>query len=362
MKESSLQSILLLGTQNSVALPVVRALASALPQVHVHTMSKDDKHPQITNFSKYVTSHSYVNTDNKEVFIEELLAAIKAKNVEILLPVDEYFSKIVVTLQDQLKQHTILPSLPNADLLEMLIHKNRLGSLLTEIGLPSAKIYNIKTLDPEVLDPHIFPFLLKPIYGSSGLGIKRIDTKTLLTEQKNNDTVDEYILQEYIPGYDIDCSLLAVNGSIKAYTIQQGIESSGFTFSTAIYFTQNQALYDLVERLIAETKYNGIAHLDFRFDERDGQYKLIDFNARYWFSLLGSSAAGINFPLLHCLSAIGIPFECPEFKECIYLMGRKAMSFNRKKYWANCSKRVSIYSDFLIRLKDPLPELLRLTG
>lgn len=362
MMESSLRSILLLGTQNAVALPVVRALASALSQVHLHSISKDEKHPQITNFSKYISSHSYINTDNKEVFIEELISVIKAKNVDILLPVDEYFTKIVVTLQDQLKPHTILPSLPNADLMEMLIHKDRLGALLTEIGLPSAEIYNMETLDPGVLEPHTFPYVLKPICGSSGVGIKRVNTKALLTEQKKNETADEYILQEYIPGYDIDCSLLAVDGVIKAYTIQRGIVSNGFTFPKAIYFTQNQTLYDLVEKLIAETKYNGIAHLDFRFDERDGQYKLIDFNARYWFSLLGSTAAGINFPLLHCLAAMGISFERPEFEECIYLMGRKAMSFNRKKYWANRPKRMSIYSDFLNRLKDPLPEFLRLAG
>lgn len=360
MKESRIRSILLLGTQNPVALPVVRSIASALPHVHIHTMSKDDEHPQITKFSKYVTSHSYINAGNREVFIEELLTVIKAKNVDILLPVDEYFSKIVVALQDQLKQHTILPPLPNADLLERLIHKDRLGSLLTEFGLPSAKIYNLKTLEPEVLDPHTFPYLLKPISGSSGLGIKKIDTKTLLTEEKKNATSDEYILQEYIPGYDIDCSLLAVDGSIKAHTIQQGIESNGFTFPTAIYFSKNRALYDLVERLISVTRYSGIAHLDFRFDERDTQYKLVDFNARYWFSLLGSTAAGINFPYLHCLAAMGISFEYPEFKECIYLMGRKALSFNRKKYRVNRSKRVSIHSDFLNRLKDPLPEILRL--
>ncbi|MDZ7807101.1 MAG: hypothetical protein U5K71_08285 [Gracilimonas sp.] len=360
MRESSLRSILLLGTQNSVALPLVRSLAMALPQAYIHAVSKDDKHPQITNFSKYITSHSYINTDNREIFIDELIAVIKAKNVDILLPVDEYFSKMVVSLQEQLKTYTILPSLPDTNLLERLIHKDRLSSLLTEIDLPSTEIYDIKTLDPEALDPNTFPYVLKPIFGSSGLGIKRVDTKAFLIEEKKNEIADEYILQEYIPGYDIDCSLLAVDGVIKAYTIQRGIESNGFTFPTAIYFTQNQALYDLVERFIVETKYNGIAHLDFRFDERDGQFKLIDFNARYWFSLLGSTSAGINFPLLHCLAAMGIPFERPAFEECIYLMGKKALSFNRKKYWPKSSKQVSIYSDFFARLKDPLPELLRL--
>lgn len=362
MKESSLRSILVLGTQNAVALPVVRALASALPHVDVHTLSKDIKHPQITNFSKYVTSHSYIITDNREVFLEELIAVIKAKNIDILLPVDEYFSKLVVTFQDQLNPHTIVPSLPSAELLATLTHKDRLGSLLTEIGLPSARMYNAKTLEPEILESYTFPYVLKPICGSSGLGIKKIGTKALLIEQLKNEPADEYILQEYIPGYDIDCSLLAVDGSIKAYTIQQGIESNGFTFPKAIYFTQNPAVFDLVEWLIAEIKYSGIAHLDFRFDERDGQFKLIDFNTRYWFSLLGSRAAGVNFPLLHCLSAAGISFESPAFEECVYLMGRKALSFNRIKYRANSSKWVSIYSDFLSRFKDPLPELLRVAG
>jgi hypothetical protein len=46
------------------------------------------------------------------------------------------------------------------------------------------------------------------------------------------------------------------------------------------YSVLNPALADLTERFCKAVGYQGVADLDWRFDRRDGQYKLVDFNPR----------------------------------------------------------------------------------
>jgi D-aspartate ligase len=42
----------------------------------------------------------------------------------------------------------------------------------------------------------------------------------------------------------------------------------------------NTALSEWVTELLSRPPYSGIVDLDLRFDTRDGQYKLLDFNPR----------------------------------------------------------------------------------
>lgn len=51
------------------------------------------------------------------------------------------------------------------------------------------------------------------------------------------------------------------------------------------------------ERLLATLEYYGLAEVEYKQDPRDGEYKLLDFNARAWgYHSLGAEA-GVDFPL-----------------------------------------------------------------
>jgi len=52
------------------------------------------------------------------------------------------------------------------------------------------------------------------------------------------------------------------------------------------------------ERLLAAIRYNGIVEVEYKFDARNGRYKLLDINPRLWtWSPLGGRA-GMDFPYL----------------------------------------------------------------
>jgi predicted ATP-grasp superfamily ATP-dependent carboligase len=63
----------------------------------------------------------------------------------------------------------------------------------------------------------------------------------------------------------------------------------------------------LAERFLQAIDFYGLVELEFKRDPRDGQYKLLDVNARTWgFHILGA-AAGVDYPYLLFADQIGMP-------------------------------------------------------
>ena len=61
------------------------------------------------------------------------------------------------------------------------------------------------------------------------------------------------------------------------------------------YTVSNPQLAALAARLCERVGYCGIADLDFRYDRRDGRYKLVDFNPRIGAQFrLFENAAGVD--------------------------------------------------------------------
>lgn len=94
------------------------------------------------------------------------------------------------------------------------------------------------------------------------------------------------ILQEYLPReqaedwivhayFDADSVPLAMFTGVK---VRSWPPHAGMTAHA--YVVDNPELADLAARFIKQIGFTGIIDLDLRFDRRDGQYKLLDFNPR----------------------------------------------------------------------------------
>jgi len=113
--------------------------------------------------------------------------------------------------------------------------------------------------------------------------------------------VDDIVVQELIPGrgsaqfsyagvFDHGApvaSMLATRA--RQYPIDFGYTS---TFVKSI----DQAPIEVAAcRFLASIDYSGLAEVEFKYDARDGRYKLLDVNARGWtWNALGA-AAGVDF-------------------------------------------------------------------
>jgi predicted ATP-grasp superfamily ATP-dependent carboligase len=110
---------------------------------------------------------------------------------------------------------------------------------------------------------------------------------------------------------------------------------------------------------VAHLRWSGVAHLDFKKEKKSGKLFLIDFNPRFWGTLLGSTRAGVNFPLLACYSGMGFSFPVPAYDEIDYyeLERNKMVSFVFRK---REGKKVRLrHSSLYFALIDPGAVILK---
>jgi predicted ATP-grasp superfamily ATP-dependent carboligase len=125
--------------------------------------------------------------------------------------------------------------------------------------------------------------------------------------------IEEYpIIQEYIEGQGFGFfALYDRKGEVKAHFGHKRIReypTSGGPSSCCESFYDAE-LFQMGRRLLESLEWTGLAMVEFKFDEIRRQYFVIEVNPRYWGSLPLAVNSGVNFPVLHALSALEIDYQ-----------------------------------------------------
>jgi predicted ATP-grasp superfamily ATP-dependent carboligase len=292
-----------------LTLAVIRCLG-ALPDLNIHILSLDKLKWPSFKFSRYVRSYSWEIVQDDDQAFDVIGKWIRKVKADVVLPMKEKTVRILAERYKKCQEFTNLPPMPDPAILEIVRNKWLLYNWLYDNKIIQHRPIQYKNLieNKEDLKSIAFPLMIKPHWGSGGRGITMINNLQELIHYKPDKEfkAEELLIQSFIPGYDIDFSVLAENGEVLAYSIQKGFDQGKkFVYSKAIKFLYDDGLYQLSLQILKKLNYSGIAHLDFRYNSEDNTYILIDFNARFWSSILGSLHAGINFPWLACQRALG---------------------------------------------------------
>lgn len=79
--------------------------------------------------------------------------------------------------------------------------------------------------------------------------------------------------------------------------------------STYVETIEEPAVEALSDRLLSRIGYDGLVELEYKRDPRNGEFKLLDFNARTWGYHTLSLAAGVDFPYLLYRQQLDLPVE-----------------------------------------------------
>lgn len=112
-----------------------------------------------------------------------------------------------------------------------------------------------------------------------------------------------YILQEYVNGYDYTVSLIADHGKITHIVGYVGYEME---FSCIMYgeIKDNEIAFEISKFIVADLNLSGNIGIDFIL-KPDGSVVLLEINPRLNASLPFVAKAGCNMPYLNCKRLLG---------------------------------------------------------
>jgi D-aspartate ligase len=212
----------------------------------------------------------------------------------ILIPTGDMGAIFVADHASDLRERYFFPDVDPA-LVRKLCSKREMSRLATAHGVatPAAVFPKSRADVLDYMDVAQFPIIIKPIFGNiAGRVVKpivRFETRDALLAyyDANEDTSrPNLMLQEFIPGGDDQtwvfngyfdqtsiCRLGITGRKVRNYPPGFGQASSGLC-------TPNPEVEQTTIRFMREIGYRGCLDIGYRFDSRDGRYKVNDINPR----------------------------------------------------------------------------------
>jgi predicted ATP-grasp superfamily ATP-dependent carboligase len=254
-----------------------------------------------TRLSRYRTGHIRLDRHAGD---DEWLAALAAFSERlgpaVLVPIDDTSAVFVGDHADALRQGFLFPEMSRS-VYRRLSSKREMHGLCETFGIPVPRSSFPADLEQlrELARDQEYPMVLKQSDGwlpsfdpaAPSVLIARNESQ-LLDGYRRMEAPDQpnVIFQEYIPGgsdtiwifngyFNRDSRCLA--GFTGRKLRQRGPHTGPATLGECV---SNEIVADATRRLAREMGYQGIIDIGYRFDHRDGAYKLLDVNPR-----LGSS-------------------------------------------------------------------------
>jgi predicted ATP-grasp superfamily ATP-dependent carboligase len=254
----------------------------------------------------------------------------------VLITTDDAGAIFLAEHGDSLRESFLFPA-PQADLPRRLAGKYSMHQLCRELGVPSPQATVPASLDEarDFASLAGFPVIAKLTtpwrhgdgpHGTAPHGTALRSTSIIRTAAALDEAYRAFerenaglMLQEYIPGGpgqdwffhgycggDSACRPAFTGVKDRSYPAHAGLTSLGHS-------ARNIPLRDQVTGLLTELSYRGITDLDLRLDQRDGQYKLLDFNPRLGAQFrLFTDSAGVDVIRAAYLDLTGQAVACSE--------------------------------------------------
>lgn len=294
-----------------------------------------DSKKSLAFYSKYSISHICPDPSSEEELIKYLIdfgKKLPQKGV-VFISGDDWLVTISKN-RKKLSKYYLFP-MSEWNIIQNCWNKRKLYEIAQKNGISCAKTYfinNICEIDA-LIEKITFPCIIKPEInikfqekvGSRGSTIPILDSEQLirLKEKILEKGLEEtpLIVQEIIDGpttnlYTIT-SYSNSSADIVTYSIGHKIRQFPPDAGTIISgrVKNNSEVYELGKKLIKIMGYYGIANVEFKKDEKDKIFKLVEINPRpgVWnYSVLMS---GLNLPYIAYLDLLEESYEIPENTE-----------------------------------------------
>jgi D-aspartate ligase len=279
--------------------------------VPVYVTSEDPLTPAA--LSRYAAGHFRWRTTGHEdpADLVDGLTAVGRQIGEpsVLVPVDDEAAVLIAEHADELSGHFLFPRI-RPGLSRQLASKHELFSLCRQHGMPAPESVYVSSAETvaafaqtatfPVVAKNAEPWVRRRAPAVAGTTVLR-SAAELTALAAAADGSATFILQDYVPHDQAEdwivhlycdagsnCLVLFTGVKLRSWPPNTGATASGIAVA-------NPALAELAGRFCKAVGFHGVADLDVRYDRRDGQYKLVDFNPRMGNQFrLFQTAAGID--------------------------------------------------------------------
>lgn len=320
--------------------------------------------------SKYTSrSISYPSPASRpEAFDSVLKSELEESSYDVVLPVHELTAERVANLRKEIEHLAGLP-LPSSGHFTAALDKARTISVANAAGVPTPKTQRIGDSDPIKVASDIgFPMVLKHRRSSEGRDTYICHSQAELEAvwDESVKTAQDWLLQEYVPdGKELAvCTVFDQESHQVTALVQRALRPVPKRRPSTLRKTVKSCqVLDHTHSLLSAMDWVGAANVEFRYDHRDGQWKLLEINPHLWGSLALSVRAGIDVPdILFAIVTEMDPDVRSEYQEgiqCRWLYGDVLLTLARSNLAKGLLEFFDPWGEWanfdVLSLADPIP-------
>jgi len=285
----------------------------------------DDEH-SIARYSRYATHFVRVKSlrDEKET-VDALLSVGRRLNLHgwVLYPTRDETVAAFARYRSDLEGIFRVPT-PDWTTVKWIWDKRNTYCLAARLGVPTPATWYPKTVaDLDLIDKEP-PYAIKPaikehfFYATRAKAWRantRAELKHLFHKASKEVGSGEVMVQDIIPGdgrHQFAYCAFFKSGNAIGSMLTRRTRQHPREFGRASTFVETldvPGITDASIRFLREISYYGLVEMEYKFDARDEQYKLLDVNGRTWgYHSLGCGA-GVDFPYLLFSDVMGEQVE-----------------------------------------------------
>ncbi|BDQ02788.1 ATP-grasp domain-containing protein [Ignavibacterium sp.] len=298
----------------------VGVILNSITDLNFYSVLPDKKFFFKTNLLKSSEQNDF------EKYWQELEVILRNNPVEVFMPVGNISCRFASLYKNKIEQYAKVPVV-EIETMEIAQNKQLTFNYAEKLGIPIPKtieLNNKTEINDSFLNSIPYPCVIKKTNYNEGGVIycnNRNELKNhLLLYQENKKNIKTFpVIQEYIKGTGAGYYGIYQNGACKGYFMHERIHEFPITggASTLARSAYNEKLKYLGDKLLQELKWQGVAMVEFK-KTSENEFVLMEVNPKFWGSLELSYAAGINFPYLNYLIALGKDVPASDYKTDIY--------------------------------------------
>ena len=264
----------------------------------VQVFGTDRKNGQIGRYSKHIIKPPFGYIAKENSLLDDLIEFSKNLAVKpILIPSDDEFIEFISRNAKELKGHYLFNSSYEKETSEKFLNKKKFYRLCEEHGVavPKSLYLSGHEMLNNILAEIRFPFIIKPdlihrwkkkLHGNKVLLVSTAEDFKQVVD-KYDGILSQSTIQEVIPGPESNIFLFkgyfseATGECIADFTGQKILQVPiNFGSGSFVKSIINEEVREISKAFLKSCNFRGLCGSEFKYDNRDGKYKMIEVNIR----------------------------------------------------------------------------------